>query len=185
MFTRRDPSNPFPNVRFQNAVPTFLRPHQKYLTAASRSIATPSLKSALKNANTALNSFSTISSHQAIEFTSAGINCNYDEQKSANTKSKQFGLAQTLQSTNRIYASDAITKQRMSLPIFERKDELMRAIASNQILIIVGETGCGKTTQIPQYLAEAGYDYVTGGRIGCTQPRLLIYVYVAIVHSFY
>ena len=39
----------------------------------------------------------------------------------------------------------------------------------NQILIVVGETGSGKTTQITQYLAEAGF--TVKGVIGCTQPR--------------
>ncbi len=38
-----------------------------------------------------------------------------------------------------------------------------------QILIIVAETGAGKTTQVPQYLHEAGYSKL--GKIGCTQPR--------------
>jgi midasin (ATPase involved in ribosome maturation) len=37
------------------------------------------------------------------------------------------------------------------------KEQLLKAIKENQILIVVGETGSGKTTQITQYLAEAGY----------------------------
>jgi HrpA-like RNA helicase len=39
-------------------------------------------------------------------------------------------------------------------------------IKNNQITIIAGDTGCGKSTQLPRYLLEAGYD-----RIACTQPR--------------
>lgn len=39
-----------------------------------------------------------------------------------------------------------------------------------QVLIIEGETGSGKTTQIPQYLHEAGFTS-DGKKIGCTQPR--------------
>lgn len=46
-----------------------------------------------------------------------------------------------------------------------------------QILIIVGETGSGKTTQIPQYLYEEGYG--KQGRIGCTQPRRVAAMSVA------
>ena len=38
-----------------------------------------------------------------------------------------------------------------------------------QVLVVIGETGSGKTTQMTQYLAEAGY--TSKGKIGCTQPR--------------
>uniref|UniRef100_A0A3Q2Y626 Uncharacterized protein n=1 Tax=Hippocampus comes TaxID=109280 RepID=A0A3Q2Y626_HIPCM len=55
----------------------------------------------------------------------------------------------------------SIMQQRESLPIFNLKQQL--------ILIVVGETGSGKTTQITQYLAEAGY--TARGKIGCPQPR--------------
>lgn len=54
---------------------------------------------------------------------------------------------------------------------------LAQAVHENQILIVIGETGSGKTTQITQYLAEAGY---TGrGKIGCTQPRRVAAMSVA------
>lgn len=52
-----------------------------------------------------------------------------------------------------------------------------QAIEENKILIVIGETGSGKTTQITQYLAEAGY--TTTGRIGCTQPRRVAAMSVA------
>jgi ATP-dependent RNA helicase DHX8/PRP22 len=58
---------------------------------------------------------------------------------------------------------------RASLPIASLRGELMQAIADNQVLVVIGETGSGKTTQITQYLAECGY--ARKGRIGCTQPR--------------
>lgn len=45
------------------------------------------------------------------------------------------------------------------------------------MLIVVGETGSGKTTQIPQYLEEVGYGKV--GKIGCTQPRRVAAMSVA------
>lgn len=44
-----------------------------------------------------------------------------------------------------------------------------QAMAANQVLIVQGETGSGKTTQLTQYLAEMGFS--TKGIIGCTQPR--------------
>lgn len=52
-----------------------------------------------------------------------------------------------------------------------------QAVHDNQILIVIGETGSGKTTQITQYLAEAGY--TSRGKIGCTQPRRVAAMSVA------
>jgi ATP-dependent RNA helicase DHX8/PRP22 len=66
-------------------------------------------------------------------------------------------------------SSLSIQDQRQSLPIFRLKTELIKAVHGNQVLVVIGETGSGKTTQVTQYLAEAGY--TTKGEIACTQPR--------------
>ncbi|KAA6399795.1 MAG: putative ATP-dependent RNA helicase DHX8 [Streblomastix strix] len=66
-------------------------------------------------------------------------------------------------------STKSITEQRRSLPIFQLREPLLQAVHDNQMLIVIGETGSGKTTQIPQFLAEAGY--ALRGKIGCTQPR--------------
>ncbi|XP_061186085.1 ATP-dependent RNA helicase DHX8-like [Saccostrea echinata] len=71
----------------------------------------------------------------------------------------------------------SLLEQRQSLPIYKLKDELVKAVTDNQVLIVIGETGSGKTTQITQYLAEAGY--TTSGKIGCTQPRRVAAMSVA------
>ncbi|KAH1003080.1 hypothetical protein HUJ05_011024 [Dendroctonus ponderosae] len=70
-----------------------------------------------------------------------------------------------------------IVEQRQSLPIYKLKEELRKAVTDNQILIVIGETGSGKTTQITQYLAEAGF--TARGKIGCTQPRRVAAMSVA------
>uniref|UniRef100_A0A8C7Y724 RNA helicase n=1 Tax=Oryzias sinensis TaxID=183150 RepID=A0A8C7Y724_9TELE len=67
---------------------------------------------------------------------------------------------------------------RRSLPIFPYREDLLAAINEHQVLVIEGETGSGKTTQIPQYLMEEGY--TNGGmKIGCTQPRRVAAMSVA------
>ena len=52
-----------------------------------------------------------------------------------------------------------------------------QAIIDNQILVVIGETGSGKTTQITQYMAEEGL--AVRGKIGCTQPRRVAAMSVA------
>jgi len=63
------------------------------------------------------------------------------------------------------------------LPIHARREEIIRAIQQNQIVVIAGETGSGKTTQIPKFLLDAGYGQ--NGLIGCTQPRRVAALSVA------
>jgi late competence protein required for DNA uptake (superfamily II DNA/RNA helicase) len=55
-----------------------------------------------------------------------------------------------------------------TLPVNSRRDEILASVARNQVTIITAETGAGKSTQIPQFLAEAGYT-----KIIVTQPRIL------------
>ena len=51
----------------------------------------------------------------------------------------------------------SIPAQRKNIPIFKNKDHILYLLEQFQVLIVVGETGCGKSTQIPQYLVEAGW----------------------------
>src|SRR5258705_7693006 len=55
------------------------------------------------------------------------------------------------------------------LPVVQRKDEIAKAIAANQVIILCGETGSGKTTQLPKICLEIGRG--VDGMIGHTQPR--------------
>ncbi|PBC27300.1 ATP-dependent RNA helicase DHX8 [Apis cerana] len=70
-----------------------------------------------------------------------------------------------------------LLEQRQSLPIYKLRDDLVKAVTDNQILIVIGETGSGKTTQITQFLGEAGF--TARGKIGCTQPRRVAAMSVA------
>ncbi|XP_074655901.1 pre-mRNA-splicing factor ATP-dependent RNA helicase DHX16-like isoform X2 [Tubulanus polymorphus] len=72
----------------------------------------------------------------------------------------------------------SIAETRKSLPVYPFKDDLIAAVNEHQVLIIEGETGSGKTTQIPQYLIDAGYTD-NGMKIGCTQPRRVAAMSVA------
>jgi ATP-dependent helicase HrpA len=58
-----------------------------------------------------------------------------------------------------------------TLPVAERREEIRNLIQNHQVVVIAGETGSGKTTQIPKICLEAGRGIF--GRIGCTQPRRL------------
>ncbi len=55
------------------------------------------------------------------------------------------------------------------LPIFAKKDEIIEAIVRHPVIVVSGETGSGKTTQLPQYCLAAGRGI--DGLIGCSQPR--------------
>ena len=63
----------------------------------------------------------------------------------------------------------SLKDQRENLPVYALKRQFMEGMAQNQVLIVRGETGSGKTTQLTQYLAEMGFS--ARGIIGCTQPR--------------
>ena len=70
-----------------------------------------------------------------------------------------------------------IKQQRESLPVYKFRKQLLEAVHQNQLLIVVGDTGSGKTTQVTQFLAEDGF--ANDGMIGCTQPRRVAAMSVA------
>ncbi|KAJ6139983.1 Nucleic acid-binding OB-fold [Penicillium samsonianum] len=71
----------------------------------------------------------------------------------------------------------SMKQQRESLPVYKFRNQLLDAVKDNQMMIVVGDTGSGKTTQLTQYLAEGGYG--NKGMIGCTQPRRVAAMSVA------
>ncbi|WAR02924.1 DHX37-like protein, partial [Mya arenaria] len=69
-----------------------------------------------------------------------------------------------------VYRDETIQTGRLKLPILGEEQVIMEAISEHPVVIICGETGSGKTTQVPQFLYEAGYAH-GGGIIGVTEPR--------------
>ncbi|KAH0453564.1 hypothetical protein IEQ34_017888 [Dendrobium chrysotoxum] len=107
--------------------------------------------------------------HLAQELRGVGLSA-YDMPE---WKKDAYGKALTFGQRSKLSIQD----QRQSLPIYKLKKELIQAVHDNQVLVVIGETGSGKTTQVTQYLAEAGY--TTRGKIGCTQPRRVAAMSVA------
>ncbi|KYN19949.1 PREDICTED: dosage compensation regulator isoform X1 [Trachymyrmex cornetzi] len=110
--------------------------------------------------------------------------CNIDEGPLATTSLDQLSedlmneQREKLQQDSNLQAS---TKERSTLPVFNKKSEIMNAINENPIIIIRGNTGCGKTTQVCQFILD---DYIASGQgaycsIVVTQPRRISAVSVA------
>ncbi len=77
-------------------------------------------------------------------------------------------------------------KTRRSLPAWDERDRIVRAVRDYQVVVVSGATGCGKSTQVPQYILDRWLE--AGGGVGrrddlcnvvCTQPRRISAVGVA------
>jgi HrpA-like RNA helicase len=73
--------------------------------------------------------------------------------------------------------AEALAAERRRLPAWEARAAFLRAFGNTDTLVLTGETGCGKTTQIPQFLLAAGYGQQ--GCVGVTQPRRVAAMSVA------
>lgn len=95
----------------------------------------------------------------------------YGQQLMAAMQAKQRGDAKY----------QAMQEVRVKLPAYKMKEEILGAVASNQVVVISGETGCGKTTQVPQLILDEEVGSGRGGfcNIICTQPRRISAIAVA------
>jgi len=122
-----------------------------------------------------------------IEFVSAEVLKSTKKMKKAEKEAEEDGHKMQfhgeLGDADEEVSSKALTEHekilvgRKKLPVFQYREEFLQAVRDNKVLIVVGETGSGKTTQIPQYLHEAGWSKL--GKIGCTQPRRVAAMSVA------
>ncbi|KAI0808125.1 pre-mRNA-splicing factor ATP-dependent RNA helicase PRP43 [Fomes fomentarius] len=72
-----------------------------------------------------------------------------------------------------------ILESRKKLPVFGQMEEFLRMFTDNQIIVMVGETGSGKTTQIPQFVCYSDLPHTKGQMVACTQPRRVAAMSVA------
>lgn len=108
----------------------------------------------------------------ADDLSSDIINCNVDQSESTVEPIRMNKLMEINEIFEVKRLSDRtqdIQEQRMKLDIFYEESEIISQIKGNIITFIQGETGCGKTTQIPQFLYENGF--ANNGMICITQPR--------------
>lgn len=86
-------------------------------------------------------------------------------------------VIQNANGTNGVRPKLSIIEQKRKLPIFDKRNKLLDIIKTHDTLIIIGETGCGKTTQIPQYIYSARLQ--NNGCIAITQPRRVAAISIA------
>lgn len=67
-----------------------------------------------------------------------------------------------------------IRRDQENLPIYQYRPHIVGAVKTHQVVIVAGDTGCGKSTQVPQYLLAEGID-----KIACTQPRRIACISLA------
>ncbi|KAK6126529.1 hypothetical protein DH2020_039733 [Rehmannia glutinosa] len=92
-----------------------------------------------------------------------------------------FELKQKQEKTRESDSVKAMLAFREKLPALKAKSEFLKAVAENQVLIVSGETGCGKTTQLPQFILEEEISSLRGAKCSmiCTQPRRISAISVA------
>ncbi|XP_010779436.1 probable ATP-dependent RNA helicase DHX34, partial [Notothenia coriiceps] len=72
-----------------------------------------------------------------------------------------------------------LRREQKNLPIFQYRDRIVELVRQSPVLVVAGDTGCGKSTQVPQYLIAAGFNH-----IACTQPRRIACISLAKRVSF-
>ncbi|XP_071372596.1 probable ATP-dependent RNA helicase DHX34 [Centroberyx affinis] len=72
-----------------------------------------------------------------------------------------------------------LRREQKNLPIFQYRDRIVELVRRHPVVVVAGDTGCGKSTQVPQYLLSSGFSH-----IACTQPRRIACISLAKRVSF-
>lgn len=72
-----------------------------------------------------------------------------------------------------------LRREQKALPIFQYRDRIVELVRTHPVVVVAGDTGCGKSTQVPQYLLASGFSH-----IACTQPRRIACISLAKRVSF-
>ncbi|XP_047449164.1 probable ATP-dependent RNA helicase DHX34 [Mugil cephalus] len=72
-----------------------------------------------------------------------------------------------------------LRREQKNLPIFQYRDRIVELVRRHSVVVVAGDTGCGKSTQVPQYLLSAGFN-----QVACTQPRRIACISLAKRVSF-
>ncbi|XP_061379470.1 3'-5' RNA helicase YTHDC2-like [Danaus plexippus] len=108
------------------------------------------------------------------------LSCCPEKERSPQLAHKSLGQLNNgvAQIPNTTYNPELV-KFREKLPVYDQRQELLNAIQNNQVIIVAGATGCGKTTQLPQLILDYCQENHQPARIYCTQPRRISAVSVA------
>ncbi|GIY25835.1 probable ATP-dependent RNA helicase DHX37 [Caerostris darwini] len=104
-----------------------------------------------------------------ISETNKNVNLSIEKEVTDNIKQKEKTQQKPAVFVN-VNRKPEIQALREALPIYGEEQAIIEAIKENPVVLIHGETGSGKTTQVPQFLYEAGFTQ-TGKKIGITEPR--------------
>ncbi|XP_010677544.1 DExH-box ATP-dependent RNA helicase DExH1 isoform X2 [Beta vulgaris subsp. vulgaris] len=141
--------------------------------------------SLLDNSNGASSSEKSIgASSQSSKNSSSSMNFAKPVAVLENNIAKEKISAELKEQEEKLKASASVQAMwsfREKLPAFKVRSEFLKAVANNQVLVVSGETGCGKTTQLPQFILEDEISSLRGAdcSIICTQPRRISAISVA------
>lgn len=125
--------------------------------------------------------------HEAVTFksneTSLAFRSNTlrEERPGSNKRAESYALKQEFGEKMKMKKYQMMLEAREALPMAESKMQLLQLMRDNDVVVVSGETGCGKTTQVPQYILD---DMILSGQGGfcniiCTQPRRIAAISVA------